>query len=63
MSDLMKIEEIRDLVVNSPTPSEAVEAVENYLVKNRDAPEALHATVWLLVINQFRLKLGFKEKI
>lgn len=63
MSDLMKIEEIRDLVVNSSTPSEAVEAVESYLVKNSETPEALHATVWLLVINQFRLRLGFKEKI
>lgn len=57
MADLMKIEEIRDLVVNSHTPSEAVEAVENYLIKNRDAPEALHATVWLLVINHFQLRL------
>lgn len=63
MQHLMEIEAVRDLVANAPTPSEAVEAVENYLVKNRYAPEALHATVWLLVINQFRLKLGFKEKI
>ena len=57
MQHIMKIEEVRDLVANAPTPSEAVEAVERYLIENRDAPEALHATVWLLVINHFQLRL------
>lgn len=57
MQHLMEIEAVRDLVANASTPSEAVEAIENYLIKNRDAPEALHATVWLLVINHFQLRL------
>ena len=57
MQHLMEIEAVRDLVANAPTPSEAVEAVERYLIENLYAPEALHATVWLLVINQFQLRL------
>jgi len=61
----MEIEAVRDLVENAPTPSEAVEAVEGYLARNRDSPEPLHATVWLLVINHFQLRLrkGKHEKV
>ncbi len=61
MQHLMEIEAVRDLVANAPTPSEAVEAVEGYLARNRNSTESIHATVWLLVINQFRLKLKHKE--
>ena len=53
----MKIEEVRDLVANSTTPSEAVEAIESYLIRSQNSREAIHATVWLLVINQFQLRL------
>lgn len=61
MQHIMKIEEVRDLVANSTTPSEAVEAIESYLVRSQNSHEAIHATVWLLVINHFQLRLR-KEK-
>lgn len=64
MPDLMKIEEVRDLIAASPCPSAAVDAVETYLSRHRvlthgdvNTYAAIHATVWLLVISQFRLKL------
>jgi hypothetical protein len=55
--NLMKIEEIRDLIVHSQTPSEAVSAIENKLAAD-DA--ALSALIWLAVINQYRLKLNLR---
>ena len=55
--NLMKIEEIRDLIVLSQTPSEAVYAIEKKLAADDDA---LLALIWLAVINQYRLKLKLK---
>lgn len=55
--NLMKIEEIRDLIVLSQTPSDAVSAIEKKLAADG---EALLALIWLAVINQYRLKLKLK---
>jgi len=55
--NLMKIEEIRDLIVLSQTPSDAVSAIEKKLAVD---DEALLALIWLAVINQYRLKLNLK---
>lgn len=62
MTDLMKIENVRDLVANAASPSEAVEAVEKFLVESHNSYDAIHATVWLLVINHFRLKLKSRDR-
>ncbi len=53
----MKIEEIRDLVASSETPSEAVDAVEKFLVESHNSYDIIHAIVWLLVIDHFKLRL------
>lgn len=64
MPDLMKIEEVRELIAASPCPSAAVDAVETYLSRHRvltrgdtNTYAAINATVWLLVISQFTLRL------
>lgn len=62
MQHLMQVEEVRDLVVNAASPSEAVEAVEQFLARNKNSYEAIHATVWLLVINQFRLRFKAQDR-
>lgn len=68
MPDMMKIEEVRDLIADASCPSLAVDAVETWLHRHRvlthgdtNTYAAIHATVWLLVISQFQLKLKHKE--
>jgi hypothetical protein len=53
----MQVEQVHDLIVASQTPSEAVEKIEAFLSGND--PEALHALIWLAVINHYRL--NFKQ--
>lgn len=68
MPDMMKIEEVRDLIADASCPSLAVDAVETWLHRHRvlthgdtNTYAAINATVWLLVISQFRLRLTNKE--
>ncbi|PKN97096.1 MAG: hypothetical protein CVU43_17845 [Chloroflexi bacterium HGW-Chloroflexi-5] len=68
MPDMMKIEEVRDLIAASACPSAAVDTVETYLSRHRvlthgdtNTYAAINATVWLLVISQFKLRLKHKE--
>ena len=68
MPDMMKIEEVRDLITTASCPSLAVDAVETWLHRHRvlthgdtNTYAAINATVWLLVISQFQLKLKHKE--
>lgn len=53
---IMQVEEVRDIIVSAQTPSEAVEMIEGFLA-GRDF-EALHALVWLAVINHYRLNFN-----
>jgi hypothetical protein len=62
VAEVVRVEQVRDLIVNAATPSEAVEAVEGFLAGRRDEPEAIRALVWLAVINQFRLSFKRGDK-
>ncbi|MEW6708294.1 MAG: hypothetical protein AB1403_00595 [Candidatus Riflebacteria bacterium] len=60
--DVMRVEEVRDLIVLSATPSEAVEAIEGLLAESANDPEVIHALVWLMVIDHYRLNFKRGDK-